>query len=103
MNEIRKKAFINSLLTSVYIVAVGLFLYYGTVMKFGQNSFIAPISLLFLFVFSAAITSFLILGKPAQMYIDGKKKEALSLVYYTFGFFFVFTSIALLLLIFLSR
>ena len=103
MNKIMRKAFVNSLLTSLYIVAVGLFLYYGTLMKFGRNSFIAPISLLFLFVFSAALTSFLILGKPAQMYIDGKKKEALSLISYTLGFFFAFTLTALLLLIFLTR
>jgi hypothetical protein len=103
MKDIRVKAFINSLLTSLYIVAVGLFLYYGTLMKFGRNSFIAPISLLFLFVFSAALTSYLLLGKPAQMYVDGKKKEALSLVTYTLGFFFAFTLVALLFLILLTR
>jgi hypothetical protein len=104
MKEIQKKAFVNSLLTSLYIVAVGLFLYYGTLIKLGRvNSFLAPITLLFLFVFSAALTSFLLLGKPAQMYIDGKKKEALSLITYTLGFFFAFTLIALLLLIFLAH
>lgn len=103
MKEIKKKAFVNSLLTSLYIVAVGLFLYYGAMMKFGRNSFIAPISLLFMFVFSAALTSYLLLGMPARMYIDGKKKEALSLISYTLGFFFAFTLIALLLLIFLAR
>lgn len=104
MNEIRKKAFVNSLLTSCYIVAVGLFLYYGSLIKLGRsNSFLAPITLLFLFVFSAALTGFLLLGKPAQMYVDGKKKEALSLIYNTLGFFFTFTLIALLLLIFLTH
>jgi hypothetical protein len=104
MKEIKKKAFVNSLLTSIYIAAVGLFLYYGALIKLGRvNSFLAPITLLLLFVFSAALTGFLLLGKPAQMYIDGKKKEALSLITYTLGFFFAFTLIALLLLIFLSR
>jgi hypothetical protein len=103
MKDIRIKAFINSLLTSLYIVGIGLFLYYGTMMKFGRNSFIAPISLLFLFVFSAALTSYLMFGKPAQLYVDGKKKEALSLVTYTLGFFCVFTLVALLFLILLTR
>jgi len=103
MKEIRKQAFVNSLLTSLYIVGVGLFLYYGTLMKFGRNNFTAPIAMLFLFVFSAALTSYLLLGMPARMYIDGKKKEALSLVTHTLGFFFGFTLIALLLLIFLTR
>lgn len=103
MKDIRKKAFVNSLLTSLYIVAVGLFLFYGTMFKLGRNAFIAPISLLFLFVFSAALTSYLLLGMPARMYIDGKKKEALSLVTYTLGFFFAFTFVALLFLILLTH
>ena len=104
MDKIKKKAFINSFLTTLYIVGVGLFLYYGSLIKLGRaNSFLAPITLLLLFVFSAALTSFLILGKPAQMYIDGKKKEALSLITYTLGFFFVFTLVALLLLMLLTR
>ena len=104
MNKIMRKAFINSLLTSLYIIAVGLFFYYGTLIKIGRsNSFLAPVAMLFLFVFSAALTGFLIVGTPLQMYIDGKKKEALSLLTYTLGFFFVFTLIALLLLVFLTR
>jgi hypothetical protein len=99
----KKKAFINSFLTSLYIVAIGLFFYYGSLIKIGRvNTFLAPITMLFLFVFSAAITSFLLVGKPMQMYIDGKKKEALSLITYTLGFFFIFTLIALLLLIFFT-
>jgi hypothetical protein len=103
MKGIRKQAFINSLLTSLYIVAVGLFLYYGTLFKIGRNSFVTPIAFLFLFVFSAAITSYLLMGMPARMYVDGKKKEALSLVTYTLGFFFAFTLVALLFLILLTR
>jgi hypothetical protein len=103
MNGIKKRAFINSLLTSLYIVAIGLFLYYGTLMKFGRNSFIAPISLLFLFVLSASVTSYLMFGKPAQLYVDGKKKEALSLVTYTLGFFCAFTLVALSFLVLLTR
>lgn len=99
MKDVRVKAFVNSILTSIYIIAIGLFLFYGTLFKLGRNSFITPIAMLFLFVFSAALTSYLLLGMPARMYLDGKKKEALSLVTYTLGFFFVFTLIALLFLI----
>lgn len=72
-------------------------------MKFGRNSFIAPISLLFLFVLSASVTSYLMFGKPAQLYVDGKKKEALSLVTYTLGFFCAFTLVALSFLVLLTR
>lgn len=104
MKEIRKTAFINSFLTTLYIVAVGIFFYLGATFKIGQNNnFIAPIAFLLLFVFSASITGYLMVGKSAQMYVDGKKKEALSLISYTLGFFFLFTLIGIILLILVPR
>ena len=104
MNEIKKQALINSLLTLLYIIAVGVFFYFGAMVKIGKsNAFLAPITFLSLFVFSAALTGYLMIGKPAQMYIDGKKKEALMLIKYTLLFFFIYTLIALSLLIFLNR
>ncbi len=104
MNKIRKTALLNSLLTTVYIIAVGSFMYYGSAIKLGrENTFLMPIALLLLFVFSAALTGFLIFGKPALMYIDGKKKEALSLLFNTLSIFFVITFFFLILIIFLTR
>jgi hypothetical protein len=104
MNKIRKKALFNALATSLYIMLVGSFMYYGSSIKIGKTSeFLAPIALLSLFVFSAALTGFLIFGKPALMYIDGKKKEALSLLAYTLGFFSITTFITIILLVILSR
>jgi len=79
-------------------------MYYGTVVKIGRtNAILAPITLLLLFVFSAALTGFLIFGKPAQLYVDGKKKEALSLLTYTLGFFSIITLAAVFLLIAFTR
>lgn len=103
MKELQKKALANSLLTALYIIGIGIFFYFGAEYKIGKNSFVTPIAFLFLFVFSASITGYLILGKPAQMYVDGKKKEALSLLKYTLGFFFCFTLVALFILILLPR
>lgn len=104
MNEIRKTAFINSLLTTLYIIGVGIFFYFGATLKIGKNNFfLAPIAFLLLFVLSATITGYLMMGKPAQMYVDGKKKEALLLMKYTLGFFFLFTLIALGALIILPK
>jgi len=100
MKEIKKRAIINALLTALYIVAVGAFMYYGSLVKLGRaNIILVPITMLLLFVFSAALTGFLIFGKPAQMYVDGKKKEALSLLTYTLTSFFVITFAAIVLLI----
>ena len=87
MDEIKKTAIINALATALYIVAVGVFMYYGSLVKIGRaNVILVPITLLLLFVFSAALTGFLIFGKPAQMYVDRKKKEALSLLILLFHF-----------------
>jgi hypothetical protein len=104
VKEIRKTALINSVATALYIILVGTFMYYGTMIKIGRdNAFLAPIAMLFLFVFSAALTGFLMIGKPAQMYADGKKKEALSLLTYTLVFFSIITLVAIILLIVFTR
>jgi hypothetical protein len=104
MNQIKKTALVNAVATTLYIMAVGGFMYYGALIKIGRNNaYLAPIALLLLFVLSAAITGFLIFGKPAQLYVDGKKKEALSLLSYTLGAFFIITVIFLLLLILSTR
>ncbi len=104
MSEIKKTALVNAIATALYIIAVGSFMYYGSVIKLGRaNIILVPITLLLLFVFSAALTGFLIFGKPAQMYVDGKKKEALSLLTYTLSFFSIITLVALGLLIVFTR
>ncbi|OGH24948.1 MAG: hypothetical protein A3B47_02490 [Candidatus Levybacteria bacterium RIFCSPLOWO2_01_FULL_39_24] len=104
MKEIKKTALVNSIFTALYVIAVGSFMYYGSAIKIGRvNTFLAPITLLLLFVFSAAMTGFLIFGKPAQMYIDGRKKEALSLLTYTLVFLSIITFAAIILLVFLAR
>lgn len=53
-----------------------------------------------LFVISATIMGFLVLGKPLMMYLDGFKKEALKLFYFTVAWliliaFLVFVGLAI--------
>lgn len=104
MNKIRKTALLNALLTTLYIILVGGFMYYSSTIKIGrENTFLVPVALLLLFVCSAALTGFLIFGKPAQMYVDGKKKEALSLLFNTLGIFSIITFFALVLLLLFTR
>jgi hypothetical protein len=92
MKSIFKLALFNSLSASIYIVLVGSFLYYAAQMKFGQGQTVfVPIFLLMLLVFSAALTGALIFGQPVLWYLEGKKKEALLLLTYTLGIFFVIT------------
>jgi hypothetical protein len=49
----------------------------------GQNTFLSPVLFLLLFVFSVLVCGLLVLGKPLKFYIDGRKKEAVSLLFYS--------------------
>lgn len=99
-----KAGLMNALATALYVAAVGTFMYYGATVKIGQNShYLAPIAMLMLFVFSAALTGYLVFGKPALLYLDGKKKEAVTLLSYTLVYMFVLTVIAIASLIFIGR
>ncbi len=102
--EIIRQAIINALGTAVYVIAIASFMYFGSQGVFGENpSIFVPIVMLMLFVFSAALTGFLIFGKPIMWYLDNKKKEAMSLLIYTLGIFLIIILIALLLFIGFSR
>ncbi|MBI4481170.1 MAG: hypothetical protein HY651_14220 [Acidobacteria bacterium] len=96
MNPILKTALLNAAGTAAYVIAVASFLFYAPKI-FGRpdNSVFIPIAMLLLFVFSAAFTGSLILGRPALWYLDGREKEALSLLFYTLGIFLGITLLAL--------
>jgi len=50
-----------------------------------KPGFLQPVAFLLLFVTSAAITGFLVLGKSITLYLDNLKKEAIELFGYTIG------------------
>lgn len=104
MVTINKTALKNSLLTALYVAGVGSFMYFGSQVKIGRaNSFLVPVSLLLLFVCSASITGYLMFGKPIFLYIDGKKKEAITLVTHTLIYFSAITVVAITLLLAFTR
>ncbi|MBP7005847.1 hypothetical protein KBB27_01860 [Patescibacteria group bacterium] len=91
--------------TLLYIALVSSILFnapriFGTT---GEDIVLIPIAMLLLFVFSAALTGSLILGRPVLWYLDGKKKEAIILFIMTLGFLFLATLFAFLALIFFTR
>ena len=104
MNQTLKRAFLNSVGVVLYVILVVLFIF--SLQRFSQkpdNIIIIPIAMLLLFVCSAAITGFLVFGKPVMLYIDGKKKEALSLLIHTIGILVVITIVFFIsLIVFLS-
>ena len=91
MTSIVKNAFVNAVATATYVVLVASFLFYAPKAFGGSDTVLIPISMLLLFVFSAAFTGVLIFGRPLAWYLDGKKKEALSLLASTLLIFLVIT------------
>ncbi|MFA6136063.1 MAG: hypothetical protein WC705_01775 [Candidatus Paceibacterota bacterium] len=99
--KIIKNALVSAVLAVLYIGLV------ATVMTnieklFGEGdpkTVLVPMSFLILFVFSAALMGIIILGKPILWYLDGFKKEAVKLVFYTLGFLFMFLVVAFLVLV----
>jgi len=99
MDKIVKRALIDSIGTAVYVIVVASFMYYIQLnMSETKDNIFAPIAMLLLFVFSAALTGILVFGKPFMLYLDGKKKDAMSLIAWTLGFLFVIIMIVFVLL-----
>lgn len=72
---------------------------------FGEkpDTIMAPVLVLLLLVLSAAISGGLVLGKPAMLYLEGQKKEAVKQFIFTLGWLLVFLVIALVVMYYLSR
>jgi len=92
-------AIINAGATAVYVIGIATLLFRAERI-FGPNSvketILVPIAILLLLVISAAVTGLLVFGKSAMWYLDGKKKEAMSLFVCTIGFLVVVVIITLL-------
>lgn len=74
---------LNSLGVLVYVSLVVLFMRNAKNI-FGENdNFLTGVMVLLLFILSALVTGFLVLGRPAMLYFDGKKKEGVTLLIYT--------------------
>ncbi len=99
MTKIITRAFIDAIGTVAYIILVVSFISSLKVLALKEDVVIIPIAMLLLFVTSAAITGFLVFGKPAMLYIDGKKREAVSLLGYTLGILALITLMSFIFLI----
>lgn len=93
-----KNPFLNSLSATAYIILVAL------VMQWGSNqvgdepdTFLAPVAFISVFTLSAAVMGYLFFYNPVMMYLDGKKKAAVTLFLKTLGTFAVTTALLLIL------
>lgn len=100
--QLFKRGIIHSFGVFVYIFLVVSFMNQASTW-FGEDDreIITPIAMIMLFLFSALVTGSLVLAKPILLYIDGFKKEALRLFFFTgLGLFVLMIIIFLILLFF---
>lgn len=95
-----KWAAIDALGTAAYVFLVSQIMSRGEEI-FGnvENNHLAPMVFLLLFLFSALVTAYLVLGKPIMMYVDGLKKEAVRLLFYTGAALFIVMVIGLVIIL----
>lgn len=96
-----KNPVINALGASAYILfGVVVMSFVTEPLKNKPDTFFAPVVFLSLLTLSVAVMAFLFFYQPLQFLIEGKKKEAFSLLVKTIGVFALITVVALLLLSF---
>ncbi len=95
-NKILGLAGLHALGTAIYVGLVASLLFYSPNIfaSSPKETVLIPIAMLMLFVVSALITGSLVLGRPIMWYLDGKKKEAVSLLMTTAGFLIIITLLA---------
>jgi hypothetical protein len=103
----RKKLILSGLIfalsEAVYITLVALLMRYAD-RYFGSGPNIWGImAFLMVFVFSAALSGALILGRPVLLYLENKKREAVELFVITLGWIFLFLVVFFVVLSFTSR
>lgn len=99
-----KNPFLNALAAIAYISLVASFMFYGSRAFAGTpDGVIIPVTMLSLFVLSAALMGLIFFYHPVQMYLDGDKKAAASLVVRTVAIFASVTFVLMAALIAVAR
>ena len=83
----------HSVLVLIYVSLVAFVMNHGQQWFGKTDTAWTPVAVLMLFVLSAAVVGTLVLGRPAILYLDGRKKEALQFFGFTVGWLFVLTVI----------
>lgn len=98
-SKIIKNALLNTLAATAYIALVATLLKNGGKLVGQDDNAFSAIAFLLLFVFSVVVMGVTLLGKPILWYLDGFKKESVSLIFYTLGFLFLITLIVFSIII----
>ena len=102
MNKLFKNPYLNSVYAEVYIIIVAWIMRHAGAPN-TPDTFIDPIAALSLFVLSAAVITYLFLGEPVQLYLNGEKQQSVSFFMKTVASFAVITLIAFIIVSGVSR
>ena len=92
-----KNPYINALVAGAYFVFVVLLVTYGpTFVRDEPDTIFAPMAMLSLLVLSVAFMGYTFIFQPTLMYIDGQKREAITLFTKTLLVFAVITAVIVL-------
>jgi hypothetical protein len=92
-----KKPFLHALAAALYITIIVSVINFVASLLQGEN-IIIPMTMLSLFVLSAAVMGYLFLAEPLQLFLENNKKEAVAFFAKTVGFFAGFAVIFVILL-----
>ena len=99
MNRNTKKPFIYALAAAGYIATLVLLMQTGiTALQNKSDTIIIPITMLSIFVLSAAVMGFLFLSEPLRLFLENQKQEAVTFFAKTVGFFTCFVTVFAILL-----
>jgi hypothetical protein len=94
-----KNPIINALSASLYIIFIVTVMNWITQpLKNKPDTFFAPVTMLSVLTLSVVVMAFLFFYQPLQLFIEGKKKEAIKFFIKTVIMFAIFTALTLILL-----
>src|SRR3989344_3403847 len=94
-----KNPIINAFSASTYIIlVVTITTFISQTLKSKPDTIFAPITFLSLLTLSVAVMAYLFFYQPLQLFIEGKKKQAVNLFVQTVGIFAALTAVVLILL-----
>ncbi len=89
-----KNPILNAVCASGYIVFIATVMRYVTqTMGNKPDTFFAPVAFLSILTLSVVVMAYLFFYQPLQLFIDGKKKQAINLFMQTAGIFALITVI----------
>ena len=94
-----KKPFLFALVAAVYIVFIVLAIQATGYLVPKEDNILMPMTMLGLFVLSAAVMGFLFLSEPLKLFLENRKQEAATFFLKTVGVFACFVVIFAVLIL----